>query len=70
MGLALDELRDGDESFDDRGLTFVIEKDFFNNIKPVKVDYIESVMGAGFNITSNMPKPEVSCGSSCGSGSC
>ena len=67
MGLALDELRDGDESFDDRGITFVVEKDFYEKVKPIKVDYMESPMGAGFNISSNMPKPESTCGSSCSS---
>jgi len=65
--LALDESRDGDETFIDRDLTFVVEKDFYEKIKPIKVDYMETPMGAGFNITSNMPKPEVSCGSSCSS---
>ena len=41
LGLALDELKDGDEAFDDRGLTFVVEKEFYEKIKPIKVDYIE-----------------------------
>ena len=67
MGLALDELKDDDKSFDDRGLTFVMEKEFYEKIKPVKVDYVDTPMGAGFNISSNMPKPESSCGSSCSS---
>ena len=65
LGLALDESRDGDELFDDRDLTFVVEKDFFESIKPIKVDYVESVMGAGFNISSSMAKPDSACGSSC-----
>jgi Fe-S cluster assembly iron-binding protein IscA len=65
LGLALDESRDGDEIFDDRELTFVVEKEFYERIKPIKVDYVESVMGAGFSISSNMPKPESACGSSC-----
>ena len=65
LGLALDESRDGDEIFKEDGLTFVVEKDFYDRIKPIKVDYVESVMGAGFNISSSMPKPESSCGSSC-----
>jgi Fe-S cluster assembly iron-binding protein IscA len=63
LGLALDESKDNDEVFNDDGLTFVIEKEFFEKIKPVKVDFIESPMGAGFNIESSMPKPESSCGS-------
>jgi len=65
LGLALDESRDGDEIFDNSGLTFVVEKDFYERIKPIKVDYVESVMGSGFSISSSMPKPESSCGSSC-----
>jgi len=67
LGLALDELKDDDVTFDDRGLTFVVEKEFYNQIKPIKVDFVETPMGAGFNISSNMPKPESSCGSSCSS---
>ncbi len=67
MGLALDELKDDDKSFDDRGLTFVMEEEFYEKIKPVKVDYVDTPMGAGFNISSNMTKPESSCGSSCSS---
>ena len=67
LGLALDELKDDDESFGDRGLTFVVEKDFYEKIKPVKVDYVETPMGAGFDISSNMEKPESTCGSSCSS---
>jgi Fe-S cluster assembly iron-binding protein IscA len=65
LGLALDELKENDQSFEDKGLTFVVEKEFYEKIKPVKVDYVETPMGAGFNISSNMPKPESSCGSSC-----
>lgn len=67
MGLALDELKDDDKSFDDRGLTFVMEKEFYEKIKPVRVDYVDTPMGAGFNISSNMEKPESTCGSSCSS---
>lgn len=67
LGLALDELREDDVSFDDGGLTFVVEKEFYNKVKPIKVDYTETPMGAGFNISSNMAKPESTCGSSCSS---
>ena len=66
MGLALDELRDNDESFDDRGLTFVVEKEFYEQIKPITIDYVTSANGDGFEISSNLPKPETAC-SSCSS---
>jgi len=47
-------------------LTFVVEKGFYDEIKPIKIDFIQSAMGEGFNITSNMKKPD----SACGGGSC
>ncbi len=67
MGLALDELRDDDESFEDRGITFLVEKNFFETIKPVTIDYVTTPMGEGFSISSNLPKPEGECGSCSGS---
>ena len=65
LGLALDELRNDDESFDDRGLTFVVEKEFYRQIKPVTIDYVTTTTGEGFQISSNLPEPESACGTSC-----
>ena len=63
--MALDESRKDDEVFDDRGLTYVIEKSLYENVKPIRVDYVSSAMGAGFNIASSMATG-ASCGSSGG----
>jgi Fe-S cluster assembly iron-binding protein IscA len=62
--MALDEPKESDHVFDDRSLSYVIEKELFDRVKPIKVDYVTTPMGAGFNISSNLP-----VGSSCG-GSC
>jgi len=62
--MALDEPKESDEKFDDRGITYVIDKDLLNQVKPVKVDYVESPFGSGFSIGSSM-KAGSSCGSSC-----
>jgi Fe-S cluster assembly iron-binding protein IscA len=62
--MALDEPRDNDTVFDDRELTYVIENELLDRIKPIKVDYIDSPMGSGFNISSSM-QMDASCGSSC-----
>jgi len=62
--MALDESRENDEVFDEMGLTYIIEKELFDRVKPIKVDYVNTPMGSGFNIASNM-KQEASCGSSC-----
>jgi iron-sulfur cluster assembly protein len=61
--LALDEPRDNDESFDDRGITFVVEKEIYEKIKPVTIDYVTSQTGEGFQISSSLPKPDNACGS-------
>ena len=62
--MALDEPREEDEVFTDRGLKYMIEKNLYNSAKPIKVDYINGAMGAGFSISSNMQLGS-SCGSSC-----
>ena len=62
--MALDESREGDEVFDDRGLTYVVEKALYDYIKPIRVDYVNSPMGSGFNISSSMHLGG-SCGGSC-----
>jgi len=65
--MALDELKENDQEFDDRGIKYVVENSLYDRIKPIKVDYVTSAMGAGFNIMSNMQAPPPSCGGSCGS---
>ena len=62
--MALDESRENDEVFDDKGITYVVEKALYENIKPIRVDYINTPMGSGFNISSSM-QAGPSCGGSC-----
>ena len=64
LGMALDEPGDKDEVFDDRELTYIIEKGLFKSIKPIKIDYADSPMGAGFDISSSLTMGGM-CGSSC-----
>ncbi len=65
--MALDESNESDELFTQNGLTFMIEKGLYEEVKPIKVDFIETPRGSGYAITSNL-KPADGCGS-CG-GSC
>jgi len=62
--MALDEPKDNDEVFDDRDLTYIVEKGLYKMVKPIKVDYVNNYMGAGFEISSSL-----STGGGCG-GSC
>jgi Fe-S cluster assembly iron-binding protein IscA len=65
--MALDESRDGDEIFNQNGLTFMIEKALLEDVKPIKVDFVETPRGAGYAITSNLQKGDGCgiCGGSC-----
>ncbi len=64
--MALDEPRDTDSLFNVNGFQFVIDKEFYEKAKPVKVDF----MGYGFRISSGIEFAPSgggcgSCGSSC-----
>ncbi len=65
--MALDEPKETDETFNEKGITFLVDKTLFEEVKPINVDYVESAMGAGFSLTSNLQRSGGGCGSSCGS---
>jgi iron-sulfur cluster assembly protein len=65
MGMALDELKGKDQTFTDKGITFLIDKDLLEKAKPIGIDFVESVGRSGFKITSSVPKVS-SCDSCCG----
>jgi iron-sulfur cluster assembly protein len=62
--MVLDEPKEADEVFDDRGLKYIIEKNLYDQVKPLKVDYVSTPMGSGFSISSSM-QAQSGCGSSC-----
>ncbi|HOJ51930.1 MAG TPA: hypothetical protein PLT64_04520 [Syntrophales bacterium] len=66
MAMALDEQTDNDEVIEEKGVTFLIEKDLLNEVKPIQVDFITSPMGSGFRLTSSLPTGG-ECGGSCSS---
>jgi len=63
--MALDEPQENDVTHTDQGVTFVIEKDLLEQVKPVRIDFVESAKGGGFHLASSLAKKE-GCGSSCG----
>jgi Fe-S cluster assembly iron-binding protein IscA len=50
--MVLDEPRNGDKVFDINGITYLVEKDFFDRVKPLTVDYNDAPNGAQFSISS------------------
>ena len=65
LAMALDEPKDTDDTFDIKGLTFVVDKTFMENAKTIKIDF----SGMGFQLDSNIDLGESGC-SGCGSGTC
>ena len=66
MGMALDELKDTDDSETFEGLTVVVEKELHEQIGGVEVDYKKSPWGEGFDIRAT----NVAGGDECGGGCC
>jgi len=62
--MALDESTQDDEIFEDRGVTYLVEKTLFEKVKPIVVDFVTTPRGSGFKLTSSL-KQESACGSSC-----
>ena len=65
LGMALDEPKDDDEIVKNNGFTFLINKDLYEQAKPINVDFIDSGWGQGFSISSNLQLGGGGCGTSC-----
>ena len=66
--MALDEPQANDETFNEKGITFLVNKELFNDVKPISIDFVESAMGAGFSVKSALSERNAGCGT--GSCSC
>ena len=64
LGMALDEPLEDDEILKDNGMTYLINKELFEQAKPINIDFTESEMGSGFSISSSMEAGDA-CGGSC-----
>jgi iron-sulfur cluster assembly protein len=65
LGMALDEPKDDDEVVKNNGFTFLINKELYEQAKPINVDFVDSGWGQGFSISSNLQIGGGGCGSSC-----
>jgi iron-sulfur cluster assembly protein len=63
--MALDEPQENDQIFDDKGIKFVIDKKLYEETQPINVDFVQSAMGAGFKVQSELSRKESGCGTSC-----
>jgi len=63
--MALDEPKENDEVFNENGLTFLINKELLDSVKPINIEFVETPRGSGFSITSalnNREKADNCCG--------
>ena len=73
LGLALDEQKATDETFDRQDLTFIVEKSLMQLCGTILVDYVDAGSRSGFAISATNPLPVTGGGcssGSCGSGGC
>ena len=46
--MSLDGAKEEDKIFKEDDITFVIDEQLFEQVKPVNIDFIDSVRGSGF----------------------
>ncbi|WP_274518877.1 iron-sulfur cluster insertion protein ErpA [Tumebacillus flagellatus] len=63
-GMALDEKKDNDQAFDIDGVKVVIDEMSGQYLSGATVDYVDSMMGAGFKIENPNATSTCGCGSS------
>jgi Fe-S cluster assembly iron-binding protein IscA len=69
--LALDEPKENDKTFEEDGVSFLVEEGLLSSCGAIKVDFVEAGYRSGFSITSTNPVGGGGCSSgSCGSGGC
>ena len=67
LAMALDEPKDTDDSFDVKGLKFVVDKDFMEKAEKIKIDFT----GMGFALDSSIDLGQGGgCGGCSSGGSC
>jgi iron-sulfur cluster assembly protein len=54
--MALDEQKENDEVFTEKGAKFVIEKALFERVKPIRIGYTYSTLGSGYTLDSELMK--------------
>ena len=58
--LAFDTQRDGDEVFEDHGLRILVDGPSLPYVRGAKVDYVDTLQGAGFKVDN--PNVVAACG--------
>jgi Fe-S cluster assembly iron-binding protein IscA len=59
--MALDESREDDEVFKESGITYAVNKQLFEQVNPISIDFVNTPRGSGYRISANLAKECGSC---------
>ena len=62
--LAFDQLRDGDEIFEDQGIRLLVDRQSLPYVSGSTIDFVEGLQGAGFKVDNPNVIAACGCGSS------
>jgi iron-sulfur cluster assembly protein len=62
--LAFDQKRDGDELFEDQGITLLVDRQSLPYVSGSTIDFVEGLQGAGFKVENPNVIAACGCGSS------
>ena len=64
-GMAIDDRQlDGDQYFEDKGVKIVVDPKSLQLVQGSQLDYVENMMGGGFNVVNPQATSECGCGHS------
>jgi Fe-S cluster assembly iron-binding protein IscA len=63
--MALDEPQENDQVFNEKGVNFIINQSLYEEAKPISVEFVQSAMGEGFKVESELSRKQSGCGTSC-----
>jgi iron-sulfur cluster assembly protein len=62
--LAFDEKRDGDETFEDKGIVLLVDRPSLPYVSGSVIDFVDGLQGAGFKVDNPNVIAACGCGSS------
>lgn len=62
LAMAVDELKDRDNSYQANGVTYVIAKDLIESVGRITIDFVEKDGMSWFQVSSENPLPEAQTG--------
>jgi iron-sulfur cluster assembly protein len=62
--LAFDAERDGDETFEDKGITLLVDRESLPYVSGSTIDFVDGLQGAGFKVDNPNVVAACGCGSS------